>query len=65
MHALADRYIAVSDPVATAFRTHGRLRQTEVNVVPSFAEAAPATARRPPFLPPGPFLLFVGALGAH
>jgi glycosyltransferase involved in cell wall biosynthesis len=65
MHALADRYIAVSDPGATAFRTHGRLRQTEFNVVPSCAEAAPAAARRPPFLPPGPFLLFVGALGAH
>lgn len=68
-HPRADRYIAVSAPVARACASRVARGGRPIEVIPPFLPQdsfPPIDAERPGFVPAsGDYLMFAGALGAH
>lgn len=64
LHHRVDSWIAASQSVADANRC-GLPATAAVTVIPSASPDAPPGGPRPPWLPAGDFLMFVGALGHH
>jgi glycosyltransferase involved in cell wall biosynthesis len=64
LHARADSWVAISQFVANANR-RVLPRGSEISVIPPASEPPPPPGRRPAWLPPDGYLLFVGALGRH
>lgn len=64
LHDRVDSWVSASQSVADATRC-SLPRASRVTVIPSASPDVTADGHRPEWLPCGPFLLFVGALGRH
>lgn len=71
LHRRVDRYLAVSTAVAEASAPALGRADATLRVIPTFIadsvadRAGGAVGERPSFLPPDPYILFVGVLSAH